>query len=204
MSVRNMLSYVLLIAAVFSWPGPASTAERMIPFEDPATHQWGYKNNAGQVMIAPRFAAANDFSAHGIAAVADQTGWMYIDGTGAVLIRPLPFDNGPDYFSDGLARFTEAGKVGFFDKRGRVSIGARFDFALPFSEGLAAFCQGCSQRQEGEHRSVAGGTWGFIDKKGTIVIAPRFTKAEPFKQGRARVLQQSGWAFIDTHGALVQ
>jgi hypothetical protein len=90
--------------------------------------------------------------------------------------------------------------MGFFDERGRVVIPARFAFVAPFSEGRAAFCEGCREQTEGEHRSVRGGRWGFIDRRGHIVIRARYADAEPFAQGTARVLQEGAWVTIDRQG----
>ena len=44
---------------------------------------WGYKNLTGQVMIAPRYILAEEFSRYGIAPVCDpDQGWLYIDRHG--------------------------------------------------------------------------------------------------------------------------
>jgi hypothetical protein len=189
-----------LLAMVLFSMGTAFAAEVLSPFEDPGTQLWGYRNPRGAVVIAPRFSVAQDFSERGIAAVADESGWKFIDRKGRVLIRPYLLDNGPDPFQDGLARFREAGKFGFFDERGKLVIAARFAFAAPFSEGRAVFCQGCREQAEGEHHSMQGGLWGFIDRKGKIVITPRFDKADSFHQGKARVMLNGRWITIDRQG----
>ncbi len=179
----------------------AVAAGPLVPFEDPTTQRWGYRDARGAVVVAPRFTVAQEFSPGGIAAVADAAGWRIIDRRGKVLIRqPYLVDNGPDPFEQGLARFREGGRVGFFDERGTVVIPARFDFVTPFSEGRAAFCEGCRERAEGEHRSVQGGRWGFIDRKGAVVVAPRFTAADSFEQGRARVVEDGRPILIDPQG----
>ena len=49
-------------------------------------------------------------------------------------------DNGPDYFSEGMARILKAGRFGFIDEKGRVVIEAIYDFAAPF--GLWTKCPG--------------------------------------------------------------
>lgn len=190
-----------LCLAMLLFAAGTAAAEALIPFEDPATHLWGYRDARGLVVVAPRFAVAQEYSPGGIAAVADASGWRIIDRRGRVLVRrPYLVDNGPDPFQDGLARFTQTGRVGFYDERGRVVIPARFDFVAPFSEGRAAFCEGCRERAEGEHRSVQGGRWGFIDREGAVVVAPRFTAADSFEQGRARVIEDGRPIHIDRDG----
>jgi hypothetical protein len=171
---------------------------RPIPFEQSGL--WGYRTPAGKPVIEPRFEVALPFSPEGIAAVVDREGWAYIDRTGAILIRPYVFDNGPDYFQEGLARFTAAGKIGFFDKRGRVAIPARFAFALPFSEGRAAVCEDCREVSPAEHRAVEGGRWGFIDRAGALVIPIQFDEGQSFAHGKARVRTAGQWKFIDRSG----
>ena len=79
----------------------------------------------------PSTISAYDFTDGGIAAVLDKSGWYYISRTGEFVIRPKIYDNGPDYFSDGLARYVEDDKYGFFDMSGEIIIEAQFEFAFP-------------------------------------------------------------------------
>jgi hypothetical protein len=191
------LTAVALLFAACQHPDGASQSV-LAPFEKGG--QWGYQDHQGKVIIAPRFQVAQEFSSHGIAAVVDDAGWAYIDKRGNVLIRPFIFDNGPDYFREGLARFTRQGKFGFFDESGKVVIEPQFDFALPFSEGLAAFCDGCKEEADGEHRSVKGGKWGFINRNGDIKIPAQFEEARSFEAGRAQVKSKGQWRSINKKG----
>jgi hypothetical protein len=182
--------------------GLAATAAlaRLVPFEQDG--RWGYRDSRGAVVIEPRYQAADPFSSKGIAAVLGDRGWVYIDRTGRVLIAPFIFDNGPDYFHQGLARFTAEGKFGFFNSSGAVVIGPQFDFADSFSQDRAAVCQGCRKVAAGEHWFMEGGTWGFIDRAGMLVIPLRFEAAESFTGGRARVKVGGTWRSIDRKGRL--
>jgi len=184
-------SVVLLLALVGPHP---------IPFEE--NGKWGYRDAQGRMVVQPRFAVAQDFLPSGIAAVVDDTGWAYIDAKGHTLLRPFVFDNGPDDFREGLARFTSGGKIGFFNRSGKIVIKARFAFARPFSEGLAAVCEGCREEVVGEHRQLRGGKWGFIDRKGNIAIPLRFDDAEDFTKGKARAHVDGKWQTIDTKGVI--
>jgi hypothetical protein len=174
----------------------------LAPFEKDG--KWGYRDNAGKVSISPRYEMAREFSAEGIAAVVDQDGWAYIDRTGKVLLRPLVVDNGPDYFREGVARFSRGSRVGFFDTRGKVAIQPVYAHAMPFSEGRAAVCEGCTEVDEGEHRVVKGGKWGFIDRSGRVVVPLQFAAAGSFEKGRARVRAGTNWQHIDKDGKVVQ
>lgn len=170
----------------------------LTPFERDGL--WGYRDAAGRIAIEPRYLVADAFSAHGLAAVADETGWAYIDASGRDVIRPFLLDNGPDPFSEGLARFLEDGRFGFFDERGRVAIEPRFDFVMPFHEGLAAACQGCSLEPRGEHSEAVGGLWGFVDRTGRWAIPPAYEAAGEFDGGEARVMRDGIWFSIDRKG----
>ena len=112
------------------------------------------------------------------------------------VIIPFLYDNGPDAFADGLARFGANDKIGFFNESGGLIIPARFDFALPFSEGLAAFCSGCRKVQDGEHSRHEGGQWGYIDLTGNAVIAPQYSEARSFEGGEAQVKANGEWIVL--------
>lgn len=198
--MRNLVYGLPLMLVLSSFVGAGSAMDSLVPFEDHQTHLWGYRRSGGAVIIKPQFLAAEEFSSDGMAAVADASGWKYINRKGTVIVIPFMFDNGPDPFQEGLARFKQGEKFGFFDERGQVIIPARFDFTAPFSNGLAAFCQGCREHREGEHSSYKGGKWGFIDKKGQTAITPLFEDARSFEQGRAKVMLNGEWVTIDKTG----
>lgn len=166
--INRWLSLLLLTGLATSL---VLAREKLVPFEKEG--KWGYRDSRGRVVIEPKYVVAQEFLSGGIAAVADEKEWSYIDAKGNVVIKPFLFDNGPDYFREGLARFKSADQFGFFDQTGRKVIEAQFDFAAPFSEGLAAVCK--------------AGKWGFIDKKGRIIIPLRFKEVGDFKRGRAPV-----------------
>ncbi len=104
-------------------------------------------------------------------AVYNEGGWIYRDKAGSDIIRPYTFDNGPDYFVDGLARFESKGKMGFFDVSGNIVIQPAYDFASPFCGGFANVCIGCSFVSDGEHGYMKGGSWGHINLSGGVVTS---------------------------------
>lgn len=127
---------------------------------------WGYRYPDGTRAIPPQYLVAEPFSSHGIAAVANQESWWIIDRRGRKLLVPYLFDNGPDPFSQGLARFLKGGLIGYYDERAAVIIEARFDGAEPFQHGRARVCLGCGSVSDGEHRRLVGGRWFHIDGEG--------------------------------------
>ena len=73
-----------------------------------ADELYGYKNGKGQVVIAPRLRYAYEFKPGGIAAAVDNdASFVFIDTSGKVIARAYAFDNGPDYFQEGLARIVD-------------------------------------------------------------------------------------------------
>jgi hypothetical protein len=75
------------------------------------------------------------------------------------------------------------------EESGTVVISANFDFVLPFSEGLAAYCVGCKQVSDNEYHRIEGGKWGYINKTGEIVVDPEYDEASSFKDGQAEVFR---------------
>lgn len=136
------------------------------PFFDEATESYGYRGCDGSTGIPATLIAAEPFNACGIAAVLDNSGWRYIDRTGTTLLRPKIMDNGPDPFSEGLARYVENGKYGFFDECGAVVIPAQYDFALPFNEGSAKAGYECTFTPEppfGEYSTYECERWTELE-----------------------------------------
>lgn len=87
------------------------------------------------------------------------------------------FDNGLDYFVEGLARSVSDGKFGFVDQKLELVIPRTWDFAFPFENGVARVCEGCTISDDGEHGEVTGGTWSTIDRAGRI-FEPEATSQE--------------------------
>jgi hypothetical protein len=101
----------------------------------------------------------------------EKNAWGYVyDKKGNFLYRPFFYDNGADYFSEGVRRFVKNGKVGFVDRNGTIVIEANHDFASPFNYGYAAFCDSCDwEKTDDEHKAIVGGDWGVMNFKGEIV-----------------------------------
>ncbi len=90
------------------------------------------------------------------------------DRKGKILFTPYQFDNGPDYFSEGMSRYVNNNKVGFVNRKGEVVIEAKYDFVSSFEYGIARYCNGCywDRSKDEEHPPLVGGTWGYINLKG--------------------------------------
>ncbi|MGI8668955.1 MAG: WG repeat-containing protein [Aridibacter sp.] len=93
-------------------------------------------------------------------------------------------------FSEGLAKISVNGKVGFINTKGEIVIQPKLKDAGYFSENLAPF-------------ESKNGKWGFINKNGEIVIKPRFGWALSFSEGLALVQVGEFWGYIDRLGKIV-
>ena len=156
MTIR--FSFIALLLLLLPSGGAGALAQKLILFED--ADKSGYKNWRGETVIPARFRIAGDFAKNNLAAVLDDAGWCYINKKGAVVIRsPFIFDNGADYFAEGLVRIVSSqGKFGFADATGKTIIEPQFDYAQSFREGLAAVCTGCrTEKADNEHSFVIGG-----------------------------------------------
>lgn len=118
----------------------------------------GYIDETGEVIIAPRFEHARDFS-EGLAYAGAKGSGGFIDRRGRVVIK---VDFSVKDFHEGLAAAAPArGRGwGYIDRSGRSVIKPQYQFADDFSEGLAGV--------------AVEGKYGFIDKRGEMVIPPRF------------------------------
>lgn len=129
----------------------------------------------GSIALSPGAVAEIQSRGSGPLAVSIDGVLHYANAAG----RAVPvwtFDNGADYFSEGLARTHRDGKIGFVDRDLIVRIPPTWDFAFPFSGGFALVCQGCQPEEAGEHREVVGGRWGRIDRGGAVVVPVTFPR----------------------------
>lgn len=123
---------------------------QLTPFKH-ALGKWGYKNSKGEILVSPKYDAANAFS-EGLAAVKLNDKWGFIDQSGREVIKPQYFSVAS--FSEGFAAVFE-GKFGFIDRNGKIVIPMRFNMASKFVNGTAKVFQ--------------GGEWFYIDKNGNKV-----------------------------------
>jgi hypothetical protein len=78
---------------------------------------------------------------------------------------------------------------GYIDQKGDLIVNFKFDFAAPFSEGLAAV----------HSRGLAG----YIDHYGRYVVQPEYGVATDFSRGIAVVSKGSAWYCIRRDGKVI-
>jgi len=103
------------------------------------------------------------------AAFKEGEGMWYFDLTGEKMLKIYSFDNGPDYFEEGLSRYLEGDKIGYIDEDLNVVIPAQFDGAFPFKNGVAKVCVGCERSRVDGPSALEGGKWGLVDKEGDVI-----------------------------------
>lgn len=129
----------------------------------------------------PRLEASHldliEFDDEGLATALIAGDWYYLNREGEAL-RVLPFDNGPDPFSEGLVRGSRGDKIGYFDKGFQEVVPPRYDWGWPFNGGLALVCLGCESEPHGEHWMMVGGKYGYVDLKGREVVPVALTRQD--------------------------
>ncbi|MBZ0201252.1 MAG: WG repeat-containing protein [Ignavibacteriaceae bacterium] len=165
-------------------------------------NRWGFKDERGNIVIPPVYLFAYDFNKSGTTAVFTDSGWVYINQKGKPLFSVLAIDNGPDYFSGGLARFVDDKKIGYFNETGQIVIYPMFDFAFPFENGTALVCNDCIQVQNGEHYFTLGGNWMRIDSTGSVI--QKLSQEESSNINAAPVTLNGELIWIDQSGKRIK
>jgi len=174
-----------------------------IPYDDMKIDRSGYMDKSGQIVIEPKYIVAKPYGCYNIAAVADEIEWKYIDTTGKTILKPYLFDNGPDYFKDGLSRYVENNLIGFIDEKYQIAIKAQYEFVTPFHNNYATFCVGCKEvllKGGSEHMKREGGRWGIINKKGEVVVEAIYDNPIVFEEHKAKVTLNGQTYYIDEFG----
>lgn len=170
---KIVMAGVLLFAMGFV---EVARAQRLLPVN--VDGQFGYINTAGQMVIAPQFDSAQEFT-EGLAVVGKRSGadlrFGFIDEKGVVRI-PIQFQNAGS-FSEGRAVVVFRERYGFIDTNGKFVIEPIFDRAFSFSDGMARVVQ--VDPKTGEY------LYGFIDKQGKLIIKPQYIFALDFHEGLA-------------------
>jgi hypothetical protein len=85
--------------------------------------------------------------------------------------RVMFFENGCDYFKDGLSRGIIDGKMVFIDEQLEVSLNPGFELIAPFDYDHSVVCNGpFREEKQGEYTFRRGGKCGLIDRQGNLVV----------------------------------
>lgn len=91
-----------------------------------------------------------------------------IDRNQNILYDIVFFDNGPDYFHEGLVRVKRNEKMGFADKYGLIAIPCEYDFAWWFEDGKTKVTYDAREIRDkyDDHTRIESDEWFYIDKNG--------------------------------------
>ncbi len=124
-----------------------------------------------------------------------------------IAIQPQFDYAGP--FQEGRATVRIGSKCGYIDKTGKVIVPAKYDLAMPFSDGtgLVETFQRTEPYPKGQ-MGMEGQTsskifyWGSVDKSGVEVIPPQFLGLTLFSDGYAFAEPDGSrkWGIVDHSG----
>ncbi len=96
-----------------------------------------------------------------------------VNRNGDILFDLVWFDNGPDYFNEGLTRVERNGKMGYANEKGEVVIPCQYAYARWFENGVAEVTFEAKEfRDLDEHLRVESDSWFEIDKHGNRITTP--------------------------------
>lgn len=134
----------------------------------------GYTNLKGEIIIPyGKYSACftDTFKKYAIVAKPN-LGFVAINRDEKILFRIFPFDNGPDYPSEGLFRIVKDGEIGYADLNFSIKIQPQYGCAFPFKNGIAKVSKECktvSVEPDGEHQVWVSDNWFYINKSGIPV-----------------------------------
>lgn len=173
-------TYILLLIGLFSVrnvSGQTTTdKDILIAFVDTVKDEYGYKDLKGDIIIPLgkySFCFTDTFKTYAIVAIPHK-GFVAIDRQENILYNVFPFDNGPDYLSDGLFRILINDKIGYADSAtGQIIIKPQFACAWQFENGIAKVSKDCKTQSDGEHSTWLSKSWFYIDRTGKRIKPPK-------------------------------
>lgn len=204
----KLRKFFIILFLIFLFSGIGFAKDRALYLYETETENGdllcGYQDARGRTVIKPQYSHAYTEKFEYLAFVVKDGRPAAVNRKGAIVLEPFIFDNGPDYLSEGLFRFVSKGKTGFADEKGKIVIKARYDFATPFSGGIARYSLGGRPERVlpgGQYSIWTGGYEnGFINKKGD-----KFKEAGELRDGQRRMLTFDGKeVFLDGQGKKIK
>jgi hypothetical protein len=124
-------------------------------------------------------------------------GFIAIDRQENKLFSVYPFDNGPDYVTEGTIRILDNKKMGIADTTGKIIIPAIYDFTYGFECGLALINNGGRsvsidpKDPNCEYHTWEGGKWGVADKTGKLILTIEYDYKRDLKTGEIHLLKKN-------------
>ena len=163
-------------AAVSAGPNK-QIGRRYTPAQDPATGLYGYINDFGMWVIAPKYDYVQAFGSSGMARVKVGNRYGAIDPTGQLVI-PLVFSSGSN--ATAAIQSIEKGRLP------GLELWPEQDPATGLFGYLDHYGSSFNQRKLAIVQ-LENGMWGAIDLNGTMVIQPRFNNASDARSAVQRL-----------------
>ncbi|WP_134685786.1 WG repeat-containing protein [Brevibacillus migulae] len=152
--------------------------------------KWGYINTKGSFIIPPRYEAADDFQANGLAGVQSKERNGVINSSGQFVVPPIY--NTVTQFSEGRAQILDDKGFRVIDESGKILTPKWYTYIGMYQEGRAIFAQADAQ---------GNSLYGYLDRDGKEVIPAKYPSANDFRDGKAVVqLKENEYALIDRNG----
>lgn len=178
-SLQTKLFLFLLLYSLTTF-GQKKSKDYLLLFADTTKDEYGYKNQNGDTVVQPgkyNFCFTDTFRTYAI--VEDKNfGFIAIDRQQDILYKVFPFDNGPDYASEGLFRIISNNKIGYADEAtGKIIVKPQFDCAFPFQNGVAKVGMNCNTyADDAAHHTWTTDKWLYINKRGKLIKPPSSKK----------------------------
>ncbi len=153
------------------------------------TYLYGFKNEAGEVVIPPTYDNVKGFTADNLAAVKINGLWGYINKQNEMVIKPQFAE--ASWFRSGYAVVGNGRNDGVINIKGERVVPIKYSMLSSYSEGFFT--------------GFYGGAWGFVDTEGNHAIPFTYRLTHSFSEGLAGVSSKETekWGFIDKQNNLV-
>lgn len=188
-TIKNKMGYIdkkgnLVIQPNFAIAGDFSEGVAHVGKREGSELVFGYIDKKGQMKITLVPSVSGGMFSEGLAVI--HLNHIEIDKEKnnkemQTEIKSKPLESRPGSFPSGQIKTFE--KYGYINKVGEIVIPTQFNFAIEFSESLAAVCVGTK--------------FGYINKNGKMVIQPQFDGASVFCEGLARIVVHGKAGYID-------
>lgn len=162
---------ILLFFSVIIVLSACNQQKNCLILTEDADFRQGYLNQNGDTVIPfgkYKMCFTDTIKTFGIV-LDEASNFAAIDKNENVLFEVFKYDNGPDYFSEGLLRIVKNGKIGYANEQGKIVIEPQYNCAWPFANGKASVSNNCKVEKDGEHKIWTSENWVKIDKSGKIV-----------------------------------
>ena len=166
LSLLNKTTFLI----IFLLLSPYADCQTLHALHDSTSTRYGFKNKTGKVVVEPQFIFALEPHCRNLLFGVTDSGLIAINTKGEFLFKAYPFDNGPDYFSNGLTRVVRDNRIGYANKEGKIVVPPTFLYAEPFNNGRAKVSQ--VERHTQHDPKICNHyheTYDFVNKRGRIV-----------------------------------